>query len=140
MIIKKVESCEELERFIECESEKYEVLNGVSCNFVAFNFCAKQNNEIVGVITGYTCYSEVYIDELIVKERERGKNIGTQLVKTVYDYYKNLGFININLCTNEFQATKFYDKLGFELEFIRKNPVNPKLNKYFYVKYYPRNI
>lgn len=139
MFIKKVElTCTELQNFINCEFEKYEKQNGVSCNFAPFSFVAKQNDEIVGAITGYTCYSEVYIDELIVKESKRGRNIGTQLVNTVEHYYKDFGFINVNTCTNEFQATKFYEKLGFELEFVRKNPFNSKLNKYFYVKYYTR--
>ena len=136
MIIEKVKLDDELQHFIDFEFAKYEKQNGVSCNFAPFSFAAKQNDEIVGAITGYTCYSEIYIDELIVKDRERGKNIGKQLINTVENYYKDFGFTNINLCTNEFQATKFYEKLGFELEFIRKNPVNPKLNKYFYVKYY----
>ncbi len=139
--IEKVElPCAELQNFIEYESRKYEFQNGILCNFVPFSFCAKENNEIVGAITGYTCYQEIYIDELIVKESKRFKSIGTQLLNTVEKYYENSGFVNINLCTNEFQSPKFYEKLGFELEFVRKNPFNSKLNKYFYVKYYNRNI
>ena len=31
-------------------------------------------------------------------------------------------------------APGFYEKMGYKLEFIRKNSKNPKLNKYFYVK------
>ena len=30
----------------------------------------------------------------------------------------------------------FIEKCGFELEFVRKNKTNPKLDKYFYVKYF----
>ena len=69
-------------------------------------------------------------------ENHRGKDIGTKLMKAVEEYYKDSGFNNMNLCTSEFQAPQFYEKYGFELEFVRKNKDNPKLNKYFYVKYF----
>lgn len=31
---------------------------------------------------------------------------------------------------------KTYEKCGFELEFVRKNKSNPKLTKYFFIKYF----
>lgn len=80
-------------------------------------------------------FAEIYIDELVVKEAHRGKGIGTGLVNTVLEYYKDCGFNNINCCTNEFQAPQFYEKCGFELEFVRNNKTNPKLSKYFYIKH-----
>ncbi|MBD5527332.1 MAG: GNAT family N-acetyltransferase [Lachnospiraceae bacterium] len=139
MVIEKMESNEELEKLIDEELERYETKNGVVYNHTPFSFFAKENDEIIGAITGFTCYSEVYIDELVVMENHRGKNIGTQLINTVEEYYKKYGFNNMNLCTNEFQAPRFYEKLGFELEFVRKNKNNPKLNKYFYVKFFDEN-
>ena len=136
MKIEKVESNEEIENFIEEEQEKYEAKNGIVCNYTPFCFIAKENDELVGAIAGATFFSEVYIDELVVKEDLRGKDIGTKLINAVEKYYKDSGFNNMNTCTNEFQAPKFYEKCGFELEFVRKNKDNPKLNKYYYVKYF----
>lgn len=136
MKIEKVESNEKIENFIEEEHQKYEAKNGVVCNYTPFSFIAKEENEIVGAIAGATFFSEVYIDELVVKEEQRGKDIGTYLINAVEEYYKDSGLNNMNTCTNEFQAPKFYEKCGFELEFVRKNKDNPKLNKYFYVKYF----
>ena len=83
-----------------------------------------------------TCFAEVYIDDLVVKEEHRGKGIGTKLIKEVENYYKDKNFNNMNLVTNGFQAPKFYEKCGFQLEFVRENKENPKLNKYFFVKYF----
>ena len=136
MKIEKVESNEVIENFIEEEHQKYEEKNGIECNYTPFCFVAKENNEVIGAIAGATFFSEVYIDELVVKENQRGKDIGTKLINAVEEYYKNSGFNNMNTCTNEFQAPGFYEKCGFELEFVRKNKDNPKLNKYFYVKYF----
>ena len=136
MKIEKVESNEKIENFIEEEQQKYEAKHGVVCNYTPFCFIAKENDEMVGAIAGATFFSEVYIDELVVREDQRGKEIGTKLINAVEEYYKNSGFDNMNTCTNEFQAPNFYEKCGFELEFTRKNKDNPKLNKYFYVKYF----
>ena len=62
--------------------------------------------------------------------------IGLLLIKLALNSYYNKEFNNINLCTNGFQAPKFYEKCGYQLEFIRKNNKNPKLDKYFYVKFF----
>ena len=94
-----------------------------------------ENGNVLGMITGYTSYEEVYIDDLIVVDRYRGNDIGTKLVRAVEEYFNGKGFNNINLCTNGFQAPKFYEKCGYQLEFVRKNNKNPKLDKYFYVKF-----
>ena len=136
MKIEKVESNEEIENFIEEEHQKYEAKNGVVCNYTPFCFIAKENDELMGAIAGAIFFSEVYIDELVVREDQRGKDIGTKLINAVEEYYKDSGFDNMNTCTNEFQAPKFYEKCGFQLEFVRKNKTNSKLNKYFYVKHF----
>lgn len=136
MRIEKTETGKEIESFTEKAQQDYEKENGTVCNYTPFCFVAKEDNKIVGVIAGATFFSEVYIDELVVDEKHRGKDIGTQLIKAVEDYYKNSGFDNMNTCTNEFQAPKFYEKCGFQLEFVRKNKTNSKLNKYFYVKHF----
>ena len=133
--IRKVESDAEVEAFIEAEQEKYETENGAMCNYTPFCFVAKLHDEIAGVVSGASFFSEIYIDELVVKDVYRGKGIGTQLIKAVEEFFSGQGFHNINLCTNGFQASGFYEKCGFELEFVRENKSDPKLNKFFYIKY-----
>jgi len=121
---------------IDYEFNKYATKNGVTCNYTPFNFIAKENDEVIGLITGHSYYKEVHIGDLIVYEEHRNKHIGTKLVQTVEDYFKDKGFENINLTTYGFQAPEFYKKCGFKVEFIRENKENPKLNKYFLVKYF----
>ena len=127
---------EELSIFIDEEFNKYTIKHGVICDYTPFNFVAKDDNKVVGIITGKSYYKEVHISDLIVLEEYRGNDLGTKLVKTVEDYYKGKGFENINLTTYEFQAPEFYKKCGYKVEFIRENKENPKLTKYYLVKYF----
>ena len=127
---------EEFYKIIDTEFNKFATKKGVTCNYRPFNFIAKEDNKVVGIITGHSYYKEVHIGDLIILEEYRNKHIGTKLVETVESYYKNKGFENINLTTYNFQAPEFYKKCGFEVEFIRENKENPKLTKYFLVKYF----
>ena len=127
---------EEFYKIIDTEFNKYANKNGVTCDYQPFNFIAKEDDKVIGIITGHSYYKEVHIGDLIIFEEYRNKHIGTQLVNTVENFYKNKGFENINLTTYAFQAPEFYKKCGFEVEFIRENKENPKLTKYFLVKYF----
>lgn len=126
---------EEIYKIINDEFNKYATKNDVQCNYNPFTFVAKENEKIIGIITGHSYYKEIHIGDLIVLEEYRNKKIGSMLVKAVEDYFANKDFKNINLTTYGFQAHKFYEKCGFKIEFIREDRENPKLSKYFLVKY-----
>ena len=66
-------------------------------------------------------------------EEYRGCNIGSELVKAVEMNFKNRGYEKITLTTFGFQAPDFYQKLGYSLEYVRKDK-DPRLSKYFYCK------
>lgn len=127
---------EEFYKIIDEEFNKYALKNNIECNYTPFNFIAKENDKIVGILAGHTYYQEVYVENLIVLEQYRNKRIGKSLIEEVESYYKDKGFENINLNTYAFQAPEFYKKCGFKVEFVRENKENPKLNKYFLVKYF----
>ena len=127
---------EEFYKIIDTEFNKFATKNGVSCDYRPFNFIAKEDNKVVGIITGHSYYKEVHIGDIIIFEEYRNKHIGTKLIETVEKYYKNKEFENINLTTYNFQAPEFYKKCGFQVEFIRENKENSKLNKYYLVKYF----
>ena len=126
----------EIYTMLDAEFNEFATKNGVVCNYKSFAFVAKEGNKIIGIITGNSYYKEVHISDLIVLKQYRNKHIGSKLMETVESYYANKGFENINLTTYGFQAPDFYKKCGFEIEFIRKNKENPKLNKYYLVKYF----
>lgn len=127
---------EETYNMIDDEFNKFSIKNNVVCDYKSFNFLAREDDKIIGIITGHSYYKDVHIRELIVLEEYRNKHIGTKLIKTVENYFKGKGFENINLSTYEFQAPEFYKKCGFNVEFVRENKENSKLTKYFLIKYF----
>lgn len=127
---------EKIQALVKLEHDKYEMLHGTPCNYTPFYIVAQEQGNVIGIVSGYTAYAEVYVDDIVVLGEYRGQCVGTQLLEQVYKQYEKDGFDNINLCTSEFQAPGFYEKCGFRLEFVRKNRTNAKLNKYFYVRYF----
>lgn len=125
---------EELSQFIGSGFENYARENGVTCNWEEFFFVAKENGKILGAITGHRYYSEVHIGDLFVLSECRGKHIGTALLNAAEEHFKDSDIDNFNLTTYAFQAPEFYKKCGYELEFVRENKSNPKLNKMYFVK------
>ena len=123
-----------IDDFINEEFTNFAKENEVALNYEDFTFAAyNESNEIIGVITGRAYYNEVHIGDLIVDKRYRRTGLGSKLVSTVENKYSNKGYDKITLTTFGFQAPEFYKKLGYELEFIRKD-ADPKLSKYFYSK------
>ncbi|MBT3260951.1 GNAT family N-acetyltransferase [bacterium] len=113
----------------------YEKEHGVEINYKKFGFLMENEaGALIGALTGYTAFAEVYIDDIWVDKAHRKKGYGKQLLEMVEKKFENKGYDNINLVTNEFQAPKFYKNCGFELEFVRKKTKNPKLTKYFFIK------
>lgn len=115
---------------------EYEAQNGVACNYWPFYITAENNGEIVGVLNAYTAFSEIYVEDLCVNPNFRRHGIGREMLTYLFDFFLGKGFENINLVTNQFQAKEFYTKCGFDLEFIRESKTNPKLTKFFFVKYF----
>lgn len=127
---------DEIYEMLDEEFNKYAKKNCVECNYKDFNFVAKDGEKIVGLITGHSYYDEIHVGDLIILEEYRNQQIGSHLIKSVEEYFKGKEFKNINLTTYEFQAPEFYEKCGYELEFVRENKANPKLNKYFFIKHF----
>lgn len=50
---------------IDDEFNKFAAKNDVVCNYKSFNFVAKEDENIVGIITGHSYYNEVHISDLI---------------------------------------------------------------------------
>lgn len=127
---------EDVENMMNKELVDYEQSHKIDINYNRFSLLLEDNNKIIGVLNAYTAFTEIYIDDLWIACDKRASGFGKELLTEVERMFKDKGYNNINLVTNEFQAPKFYEKCGFSLEFVRKNIYNPKLSKYFYIKYF----
>lgn len=106
-------------------------------NFKKFSLIIKnKEGEVIGILQAYTVFAEIYIDDVWVKKEYRGHGYGRRLLQEVEDRFRGQGYNNINLVTSHFQAPGFYEKCGFEKEFVRENKKNPRLSKTFFVKYF----
>lgn len=121
----------------EQDLEKYENSHNVTVNYRQFSLILyDDNNEPIGILEAYTAFAEIYIDDIWVDTQHRKKGLGKMLLTHLEQHFNDKGFNNINLVTSQFQAPEFYQKSGYELEFIRKNKINPQFDKYFYVKFF----
>jgi ribosomal protein S18 acetylase RimI-like enzyme len=119
----------------------YELSHGIYVNYKRFSLVLNnEHNETIGVLNAYTAFAEIYIDDMWVDSKHRLQGLGKKLIETLENHFQGKGFNNINLCTNQFNAPKFYQKCGFIAEFTRKNLKNPKLSKTFFVKYFDDEI
>lgn len=111
--------------------------HGVICNYKRFYLIVKnKSTNVVGALTAYTAYSEIYVDDIWVDPTHRKAGLGRKLLEALESHFKGKGYNNINLVTSQFQAPDFYKKCGFEIEFVRQNKFNPQLTKFFFIKYF----
>lgn len=110
---------------------------GIVCNYKRFSLAAKdKSGDVLGVLTAFTAFAEVYVDDIWVELAYRKHGIGKKLLVELEHCFRNKGYNNINLVTSAFQAPEFYEKCGFELEFVRVNKHNPQFTKYFFIKFF----
>ena len=73
------------------------------------------------------------IDFLCIDERYRGRGYAKKLMLALEEEAKKHNLKRIVLDTYEFQAPKFYEKLGYKL-YCKLQNVWGEYTKYFYIK------
>lgn len=84
-------------------------------------FAALDEDKFVGGVQGSVTEDSMYISRLAVDESYRGNGIGKKLMDKIEEKAKEQNVYSINLGTLEFQARKFYEKLGYKVVFIKEN-------------------
>ncbi len=122
---------------IDRQHAAYEARHGVVCDYRTFIMTLRNEaGLLVAALRGYSAYAEIYVDDLWVDEKHRRQGLGSKLLAALEEQFRDCGYNNINLVTSCFQAAPFYEKCGFEREFVRQNRVHPALTKVFFVKYF----
>jgi ribosomal protein S18 acetylase RimI-like enzyme len=111
--------------------------HGIVCDYKPFSLVVRSAaGDAIGVLSAYTAFAEIYVDDIWVDPGHRGVGLGRELLTALESHYQNQGYNNINLVTSQFQAVGFYEKCGYEVEFVRTNKHHPKLTKTFFVKFF----
>ena len=85
-----------------------------------FGFFLKDREAVVyGGIKGAMFYGCLYIDSLYVTPSLRGKGWGKQLVEASEQLGLEKGCLFISVTTMDWEALPFYQKLGYEIEYVR---------------------
>lgn len=133
---------EEVKEKVEKDWEREDTSLGVEYKLSEFSLPIRDKDDktVIGLLKAWTIYAEIYVEALWVDSQYRKRGLGSRLLLELEKQFEGKGYWNINLCTSEFQAPEFYQKCGFELEFVRKNSRNPRLTKYFFVKYFKNKV
>jgi GNAT superfamily N-acetyltransferase len=82
-------------------------------------FTAYDNNRLVGFVTANILWKSLHIRYMFIISSHRKMGIGSMLMKRAMDYGRSQGCTKAFVDTLSFQASGFYQKLGFVPEFSR---------------------
>lgn len=89
-------------------------------------------DEIIGGIAGFSYYGCHHIDTLWVHPDFRKQGLGSQLVQRVEQLGIERKCLFMTVNTMDWEALSFYQKLGFEIEFVRTG--YEKESKFYFLK------
>ena len=78
------------------------------------------DNKSLGGLTGNTFYGCLYVGMLWIDPSIRKLGIGSKLMQEAEKIAKSRGCTFATVNTMDFEALPFYQKLGYEVEFVRK--------------------
>ena len=70
---------------------------------------------VAGGLWGHTQFQWLHIEMLVVPESARGRGVGSALVAVAETEARQRGCLGVHVDTFSFQATAFYQKLGFTM-------------------------
>ena len=103
---------EELKVIIADQTSPLFVCEDENRNILGHAFCVHKQEKNNSVLTDIRT---LYIDDICVDEKARGKHVGSLLFESVSEYAKKEGFYNItlNVWSCNPGALKFYESMGF---------------------------
>lgn len=94
-------------------------------------FEIREGDTYIGSVSLQLFWGQMQVKDLFIDENYRRKGYATKLMNHAMEYARSRGCKFIMLETMSYQAPKFYKKLGFTLEFIRKGFANGTSIYYF---------
>lgn len=86
-----------------------------------FGICIKNElQNILGGAKGAVLYGNLYVDSLWINHKIRNQGWGTKLMAEAEKIGKECGCTFATVNTMDWEALSFYQKLGYNIEFIRE--------------------
>ncbi|HEY4832553.1 MAG TPA: GNAT family N-acetyltransferase [Waddliaceae bacterium] len=86
-----------------------------------FGICIKnETQKILGGAKGAVLYGNLYVDSLWINNKMRNQGWGTKLMAEAEKIGKECGCTFATVNTMDWEALSFYQKLGYNIEFIRE--------------------
>lgn len=98
-----------------------------------FTLSILEDDRPVAGLIGVTFWDTLQVDQLYVNDEQRGKGLGSALMRRAEEIAKERNYKMITVETMDFQAVDFYKKLGFQIDFIREGYTNG-YKSYFFSK------
>jgi len=97
-------------------------------------YATNDDGKKIGGIVAYEYYGTLQIEILWVEKDYRKKGIGKALMKKIESMAHDLKLKKINISSMDcWNALKFYKKLGYKVEFVRKG-FDKDIKQYFLTK------
>ena len=109
------------EKVQDDESAVRQIIDGSHCFVIA-----TENNKIIGMGRSISDgVSDAYIQDVTVKQSERGKRIGSKIINKIVERLNSDGIYWIGLIAEK-NSSSFYEKIGF----FKMPHSTPMLKKY----------
>lgn len=82
------------------------------------------NGKVLGGASGTIFYGSLYVDMLWLKEELRHQGLGKKLMMEAEKIGREQKCTFVTLNTMDWEALPFYQKLGYDIEFVREGYVN----------------
>jgi ribosomal protein S18 acetylase RimI-like enzyme len=92
-----------------------------------------KDDKIIGGTNFCISYGTAYISDLWIDENFRNINLATKLMNKIEKFSKENGANYVALETMEFEAPKFYEKMGYKVEHTREGILG-KYTQYSFIK------
>lgn len=79
------------------------------------DFIVYDDVEIIGGAIGYIKYGWYFLSDFYLNEKYRKKGLGSQIIQKIEEFALSNHAIGVRLSSWDFQAPKFYQKLGYTI-------------------------
>ena len=87
-------------------------------------FIKDTNGIVLGGASGTIFYGSLYVDMLWLKKELRGQGLGKKLMMEAEKIGRERQCTFVTLNTMDWEALSFYQKLGYQIEFVREGYTN----------------